>query len=170
MRRLLLGCVLLLVAACGSESPTSPSFDAVSLSVHVGDIDATRQLFFCNSGKSYCEFQARWTFEVHQPDPIGADPLEPPPPPIPVSGVEVQYVFSSWKYAPAPLNCTTDATGRCTMGITGSLPKGKTGPASVTLRVTNVVRWGDPVTYDASANHDPDGSSNGTTLVLPILP
>jgi serine protease AprX len=57
------------------------------------------------------------------------------------------------------LSCTTDATGRCFVQKRFASKK-----ASVTFTVTNVQLTGYP--YDASANTDPDGDSNGTAVTV----
>jgi serine protease AprX len=57
------------------------------------------------------------------------------------------------------LSCTTDATGRCFVQKRFASKK-----ASVTFTVTNVQLTGYP--YDASANTDPDGDSNGTVVTV----
>jgi len=56
--------------------------------------------------------------------------------------------------------CGTDASGRCAIGIP-SMPK---KIASVTLTIESVTRYG--FTYKPSANHDPDGDSTGTKIVI----
>lgn len=57
-------------------------------------------------------------------------------------------------------SCTTGATGRCT--LTSPLLARKV--ASVSFTVTTIVGTGR--SYDASLNHDPDGDSNGTSIVV----
>ena len=54
--------------------------------------------------------------------------------------------------------CTTDSAGRCTLQLS------KVTGASATLAVTGVSKSG--ATYDAAANHDVDGGSNGTTIAV----
>lgn len=56
--------------------------------------------------------------------------------------------------------CTTGSTGTCSM-VTGSM---KLTSTSVTYTVTNVTASG--FTYDAAANTDPDGDSNGTVITI----
>jgi len=58
-------------------------------------------------------------------------------------------------------SCTTNASGQCAISKPG-IPK-KTGSANFT--VTNVA-LGTRV-YDPSANHDPDGDSNGSIISIP---
>ena len=57
-------------------------------------------------------------------------------------------------------SCVTDADGECT--ITKNNVKKNVG--SVTFTVTSVAAAG--YGYDQGANHDPDGDSNGTVIVL----
>lgn len=56
------------------------------------------------------------------------------------------------------VSCTTGASGQCSLTKTGLMT------ASTSFVVTNVTLSG--ATYDASANHDPDGDSNGTTIKI----
>ena len=56
--------------------------------------------------------------------------------------------------------CTTGTNGRCLVSRT-KLPS---ATASVTFVVTSVTWSGG--TYVPSANHDPDGDSNGTTISI----
>jgi hypothetical protein len=71
----------------------------------------------------------------------------------PVSGARVTGKFSG---ALKSTSCTTGSTGVCT--VTRS--KLKTAAASFT--VSGVTH--STLTYAASANHDPDGSSDGKTV------
>ena len=57
-------------------------------------------------------------------------------------------------------SCTTNAAGTCSVGSGSIAQKGK----STTFQVTSVT-VGDLV-YNPSANHDPDGSSNGTLIAI----
>lgn len=73
----------------------------------------------------------------------------------PLAGVAITFDF------PGPGNhtCTTDATGKCRVITLAS-----NSTPNLTFTVTNAVKSG--YTYDASANHDPDGDSNGTTITV----
>lgn len=73
----------------------------------------------------------------------------------PLSGALVSFSTSGF----GNVSCTTGANGRC--AVTISVPA---GTPSVTFTVTNVSKSG--FTYDAGANHDPDGDSDGTTIVV----
>jgi hypothetical protein len=57
------------------------------------------------------------------------------------------------------VSCTTGAGGACAVTVTVPV-----GTPSVTFTVTNVTKAG--FTYDPGANHDPDGDSDGTTIVV----
>ena len=54
----------------------------------------------------------------------------------------------------------TDASGRCTM----TTPNIRRTVKSVTFTIVSLTKTGS--TYDAAANHDPDGDSNGTRIVV----
>ncbi len=58
-------------------------------------------------------------------------------------------------------SCTTAANGTCVVQKTKLT---RSAVASVTFTVTNVTRSGG--TYTPAANHDPDGDSNGTAIVI----
>lgn len=55
-------------------------------------------------------------------------------------------------------SCTTDPNGQCTVSAGGIHKRN----ASVTFSVADVTHG--TLTYDAAANHDPDGDSNGTSI------
>ncbi len=57
-------------------------------------------------------------------------------------------------------SCTTGSVGTCS----DTTPKIGSSQPSVTFSVTGITRGG--YTYDSSANHDPDGDSNGTTITV----
>jgi hypothetical protein len=107
--------------------------------MHVGDLD----------GSSAVASRNRWdatvTITVH-------DASEGP-----VAGANVT---GSWSAA-GSATCTTGAAGQCSLTLSGI----KQNVVSVTFEVTDITRnTGD--TYDAGANHDPDGDSNGTRLTI----
>jgi serine protease AprX len=62
--------------------------------------------------------------------------------------------------ATGTVSCTTNSSGTCQVSKTGLSTK----KTSVTFTVTGVVRA--PLTYQSSANHDPDGDSNGTAIAV----
>ena len=55
-------------------------------------------------------------------------------------------------------SCLTDVNGRCQV----KSPKVPNGDPSVHFTVDDITH--DTLSYDASANHDPDGDSDGTTI------
>jgi len=73
----------------------------------------------------------------------------------PLAGVTVT---ATWQGG-APATCTTGATGVCT--VSRRVAKSQ---ASVWLQVTGLSKAG--FTYASSANHDPDGDSDGTTITV----
>ena len=62
--------------------------------------------------------------------------------------------------ASGPASCTTASNGQCTITKSNL----STGRSSVTFSVSNVTR--SSFTYVSANNHDPDGSSNGTWIVV----
>ena len=56
--------------------------------------------------------------------------------------------------------CTTNGSGQCAVSRSGI----SKNTNSVRLTITNVTRAG--FVYKATANHDPDGDSNGTTVTV----
>ncbi len=73
----------------------------------------------------------------------------------PLAGVAIMFDFPG----PGSHTCTTDATGKC-----GVLTLAADSVPSLTFTVTGAVKSG--YTYDAGANHDPDGDSNGTSITV----
>lgn len=73
-----------------------------------------------------------------------------------VSGATVSGSWSGAKTGTA--TCTTSASGSCS--VTASSMTG----ASVTFTLTNLAKSG--YTYNAAANSDPDGDSNGTAITI----
>jgi M6 family metalloprotease-like protein len=78
----------------------------------------------------------------------------------PVAGVKITASFTGNGLSTS-LSCTTGTNGHCSLIKTG-IDNIKT--PSVTVKVTAVSKTG--YTYNAAANHDPDGDSNGTTIVV----
>lgn len=105
--------------------------------VHVGDLDGQR----ANNGARWL---ARVTIRVHhaatEQGVVGATVT-----------VNAQGVGSR--------NCVTSSAGSCQIQV--NVPD---SVAQVRFSVTNIAATG--YTYDASGNHDPDGDSNGTTIVV----
>lgn len=105
---------------------------------HIGDLDGST-----TSSKN--NWQATVTIIVHDPS-HG-----------PVSGATVTGTWSGDFSGSA--SCTTSAAGQCVVQ-TGSLNRNR---SSVTFTVTNVA---SPLAYAPASNHDPDGSSNGTSITV----
>jgi hypothetical protein len=57
-------------------------------------------------------------------------------------------------------SCVTNGAGQCTVSKNNL----KSNVSSVTFTVTSVTAAGN--TYNASANHDPDGDSNGSVIIV----
>lgn len=107
------------------------------VAVHVSDLDAG------TSGKK--NWKANVT--IHVADASGA----------PVSGVTVDGNWSG--LVSGSSSCVTDASGACSVTSPGTRSSG-----SITFTVTNLS--GSGFTYDATANSDPDGDSNGTSITV----
>ena len=124
----------------GSDSVTVSVGDAAAVVVHVADLD----------GSSTQLVRARWSASVTigVRDTIG-------------QAVANANVTGSWSAgARGSGGCTTDASGLCATSkgnIKSSVP-------SVTFTVEGITGTG--ITYDAAANSDPDGDSDGTTIIV----
>jgi serine protease AprX len=105
--------------------------------IHVGDLDANR----ARSGSS--RWQATVTIRVH--DTAHA----------PVAG---GTVIGSWNGG-SSVTCVTDSSGACSVAKRFS-----NRVTSATFAVTGLSASGK--TYMAAANHDPDGDSTGTSIVV----
>ena len=68
-------------------------------------------------------------------------------------------VTGAWQGITGVASCTTDATGTCS--VAAFIPK---GTKSIVFSVTGIQKSGSA--YQAFANHDPDGDSNGTTIIV----
>jgi serine protease AprX len=77
---------------------------------------------------------------------------------VPVSGVLATGKWSNGYTGTS--SCTTGSTGSCSVS-TGNIKNIKT---SVTFTTSNLSKSG--YTYNAAANHDPDGDSNGTQITV----
>jgi len=123
------------------SGPDSATITAAAggTSMHVGDIDGSSQV----KGKSG-KWSANVTVTIH-------DNNENP-----VAGATVT---GQWSDATgATVSAVTAADGIVTFS-TGNMNSG----TSVTFEVTNVT---DTLNYNAGANHDPDGDSDGTTITV----
>ncbi len=110
---------------------------ATATSIHVGDLDATKT-------RSWTSWSTRITVTVHDAQHK------------PVANAKVSGSWSAG--ATGSATCTTNTAGQCTV----SLSSLRTSVASVTLTVNNATATG--YSYSASANHDPETDSNGTTI------
>jgi serine protease AprX len=118
--------------------PASPT-PTLAASVHIGDLDRSVTLF----SKSW---NATVTILVHN----SAE--------APVAGVTV---YGKWTNgATGTASCVTNASGLCSLTKSGL----RNTTSSVTFTVTNVA--GSGLTYNSATNHDPDGDSNGTAIVI----
>ncbi|MFZ0549131.1 MAG: hypothetical protein WAM60_27030, partial [Candidatus Promineifilaceae bacterium] len=107
--------------------------------IHVGDLDGSGVTLSGN------RWNAMVTITVHNSS-------EGP--------VEGATVSGSWNFGPGGSDtCVTDAAGQCTISrnMRGNVEV-------VTFTVGNVTLAGN--TYNAGANHDPDGDSDGTTIQI----
>jgi len=111
-----------------------------STSFHVGDLGG----FSLSSGNTW---QAQVRITLH-------DSVE-----LPVAGANVVITWSGGYTGTG--SCQTNFNGICTL-FSGSVSK---STSSITATVTEVsyTNW----TYTPTANHDPDGDSNGTTIDIP---
>jgi hypothetical protein len=132
-----------------SASPTFtatavPAFTATATNVvatllHVGDLDRSSTLA---SGK----WNATVTILVH-------NNLE--------QVVSNATVTGKWSNGgTGTVTCTTNASGLCTVTKTGL----STRTTSITFTITKVTK--SPLVYRSTSNHDPDGESNGTTILV----
>lgn len=76
----------------------------------------------------------------------------------PLAGVTVGAAWGGG--ASGTASCKTGRKGTCVV----TSPSVKPGTAEVTLKMLGATLSG--YTYDATANHDPDGSSDGTFIVV----
>jgi len=115
--------------------PSPPPPPPPATTVHVADLD----------GRGQRTFFGRWTATVtitaHDGDHVG------------LGGV---VVSANWQGG-ASATCTTGASGACS--VSRQFQNSRTG---VSFTVNNLSKVG--YTYQPSANHDPDGDSNGTTI------
>jgi hypothetical protein len=106
--------------------------------LHVGDLDGSR-----TTGSTWT---AKVTILVHNASEAN------------VGGVGVAVMLTNG--SSGNLSCTTAANGTCTVsksGIPNSTP-------SVTFTVLNLTLA--KAAYVSASNHDPDGDSNGTAIVV----
>jgi hypothetical protein len=119
-----------------TPTPTSPPPGS---SLHVGDLDG-------GASGNLRTWRAGLRILVHD---AGHNPLE---------NVAVSVIWSGG--ASGNGQCVTAGDGTCTI-VTGTLRR---KVSSLTFTVSNLSRSG--LTYTPSANHDPDGDSDGTTITV----
>ena len=125
------------VSVTVTEPPPPPPPPPPGPTVHVADLDGS-------TSAQRNGWSAKVTVVVHD----GAH--------VPLSGVTVH---GSWSTG-ASAKCKTNRSGVCSVSLgklSGSL-------ASVTFNVSNLVRSG--WTYESGSNHDPDGDSTGTSIIV----
>jgi serine protease AprX len=132
---------------CGSTGALQPSPTPTSTpdpnagGMHVGDLDDL----------SILAARSRWdaVVEVKVLDVNG----------VPISGATVSGVWGSG--ASGGASCTTNASGVCQISKTNL----KSNLGSVSFSVTDINDGGVHI-YQAALNQDPDGDSDGTTIIL----
>jgi lysophospholipase L1-like esterase len=120
------------------ESSTPPPPEPT---IHVGDLDGA------SASAPRNRWEASVTITVHD----AAD--------APIAGITVTGVWSD--AARGSASCVTDGDGTCTVTKANL----KHNRSSATLTITQLDGVG--AAYDAGANHDPDGDSNGTVIGVP---
>jgi hypothetical protein len=129
----------IVVSKDGSPTPTATPTPPPGAGMHVGDLDGA-------SVPQDSRWGATVTITIHN---TGEGS---------VAGATVNGSWSNGTTGSA--SCVTNASGQCVVtknSLRGSI-------ASVTFTVNNVTAAGH--TYNASANHDPDGDSNGTAIIV----
>jgi hypothetical protein len=135
------GYVYALDASTGAPQPTpTPTPSPGSGSLHVGDLDGSST---ASGSRNWKATVIIWVHDTND---------------SPVSGVSVSAKWSSGYSGSA--SCTTGSTGFCAI-TTGNINNNK---AAATFTVNNLSKSG--YTYNAAANHDPDGDSNGTQITV----
>lgn len=130
--------------ATGASVPVTVSITVLAAPpanpIHVGDLDRSTS----SAGKNWT---AKVTVRIHT---AGEGP---------VSGAIVTGTWSNG--ASGTATCTTNSSGACTIQKT---KLAKATVSSATFTVTSVTLAG--AEYTSAANHDPDGDSTGTTIVV----
>ena len=124
--------------ATDSRSQDVSVSSSTAAGIHVGDLDASTS----SQGRT-------WTANVTVASHDGSHDAE--------GGSTVSFDYSG-RDVSGSTSCTTDSGGTCTVGVSGI--RKRTG--SVTFTVTGLSDADG--SYDSSANHDPDGDSDGTTI------
>jgi hypothetical protein len=142
-------------ATCPTPTPTTPTGNTPTPTktprgtpaptstpggtMHVGDLDGSS----VSSGNGW---NATVTMKIHNQSEN------------PVSGAVISGSWSNG--ATGSGTCTTNTSGQCSITKTGI----RNSSNSVSFTVTNVTQ--SSLTYQPGSNHDPDGDSNGTTIVV----
>ena len=124
--------------------PTAPVFTptptpGASMNIHVGDLDGSSTIHGTN-------WNANVSILIHDTNNN------------PAAGVTIAGNWSSGISGSSA--CITDSSGRCSL----SSPKIKTTTNPVTFTVTNVSS--PAFVYQSVNNHDPDGDSDGTSIMV----
>jgi thermitase len=123
-----------------SEAASATTEPATQLELHVGDLDGSAA-----PGRSG-RWDASVTITVHDQDHA------------PVPGASVTGTWSAG--ASGTGTCITNSAGTCSVSKTGI----KSNVASVQFSVTGISLEG--AVYNSVSNHDPDGDSNGSVIVV----
>jgi hypothetical protein len=122
---------------------TSIDLEQVGVTLHIGDLD----------GRAKDAANDRWLAGVRV---LVHDDAEDP-----VGGTMVNFeVTTDTGAGPFPGDCTTDEDGTCIV----TTPRIPSGVGSLTFEVTDATHGS--LDYDPLDNHDPDGDSDGTTIVI----
>ena len=122
-----------------TPTPTATPTPSPASTLHVGDLDG-------NSTRNKRKWSATITITLHDSNET------------PVANALVSGVWSGATSGTA--SCTTDAAGQCTVSVSNLSRKQK----SVTFSVTDISHA--TLSYNALDNHDPDGSSDGTSITI----
>ena len=122
-----------------TSAPVASPTNPPALTFHVGDLDRS------SLRTTSTTWKATVTIRVHNAN----EQL--------LSGVKVYVKWTNG--ATGTTSCTTNTSGVCS--VTKSLGN---SVASVTFTVTNATKTS--FTYTVGSNHDPDGESNGTVIVV----
>jgi subtilisin family serine protease len=122
-----------------TATPTRTPTPIAAVTVHIGDLDRSSTL-------SGSKWNASVTIYIHNNN----EQL--------VANATLNGKWTNG--ASGTVSCTTNSSGTCHISKTGL----SANTTSVTFTVTCVTRA--PLTYRSSANHDPDGDSNGTTITV----
>jgi hypothetical protein len=127
------------VSGAAVPTPTRTPTAIAATAMHVGDLDGS-------SARQNNRWKATVTITVHD---AGHNPL---------ANATVSGAWSSG--ATGSATCTTGNNGQCTI----SKRRIRNGVSSVMFTVNSVTR--NNFNYTSSSNHDPDGSSTGTIIVV----